>query len=109
MLSMPVRRSVLWLTNWKRAWRMVAMSDVLNIRGLTVAFGGVVAIDGVNLDVPEGQIHGLVGPNGSGKTTLINCVSGFVRPEKGEIRFCGRPLMTVRPYTRAKYGIARSF
>ena len=85
------------------------MSDVLNIRGLTVAFGGVVAIDGVNLDVPEGQIHGLVGPNGSGKTTLINCVSGFVRPEKGEIRFCGRPLMTVRPYTRAKYGIARSF
>ena len=85
------------------------MSDILNLRGLTVTFGGVVAVDGVDLDVADGEIHGLVGPNGSGKTTLINCVSGFVRPAKGEIRFCGRPITGTRSYARAGMGITRSF
>jgi branched-chain amino acid transport system ATP-binding protein len=85
------------------------MSDVLNIRGLTVNFGGVLAIDGVDLDVAQGEIHGLVGPNGSGKTTLINCVSGFVRPATGQIVFAGKQIASTRSYTRARLGIARSF
>jgi branched-chain amino acid transport system ATP-binding protein len=85
------------------------MTDVLVVRGLTVKFGGVVAIDDVDLCVAEGEIHGLVGPNGSGKTTLINCVSGFVRPAKGTIEFAGRQIAGARPYTRARLGIARSF
>ena len=68
------------------------MSALLSTRGLVKRFGGVAALNGVTLDVAEGEILGLIGPNGAGKTTLLNCVSGVHRLDAGEIRFDGRSL-----------------
>ena len=53
-------------------------------------FGGIHAVDGVSLNIDKGSITGLIGPNGAGKTTLVNLLSGFYRPDAGEIRFAGR-------------------
>ena len=83
-------------------------SSVLAVRDLTVRFGGVVAVNGVSLDVRPGEIHGLIGPNGSGKTTLIDAVTGFVRSE-GEITLGDRNLVGRPARVRAKAGLSRSF
>jgi sulfate-transporting ATPase len=82
---------------------------VLNIEDLRVRFGGVVALDGVNLTVAPGEIVGLIGPNGAGKTTLIDAVSGFNRPASGSITLDGTPIDRWSPRRRARAGIARSF
>ena len=63
-----------------------ATNKMLEIRGLSKNFGGLVAVDKVSLSVAEGEVVGLIGPNGSGKTTLINCISGFYLPDAGEVR-----------------------
>jgi ABC-type branched-subunit amino acid transport system ATPase component len=81
----------------------------LEVRDLTVRFGGLVALDRVSIDVPEGQIIGLIGPNGAGKTTLLNCISRFCDPVAGSIRFDGRDLLTAKPHDVASLGIARTF
>lgn len=84
----------------------------LEVVGLHVRFGGVVALDGVDLTVAPGEIHALIGPNGSGKTTVVNCISGVVQPQAGTIRLGGRDLPPVplhRCYERARLGIARTF
>lgn len=83
----------------------------LELRGLRVSFGGVVALDGVDFDVHPGEIHALIGPNGSGKTTLLNCASGVIRPRYGQVVFAGRTLPAVenRAYRRARMGLARTF
>ena len=83
-------------------------SSVLAVRDLTVRFGGVVAVNGVSLEVCPGEIHGLIGPNGSGKTTLIDAVTGFVRSE-GEISLGGKSLVGRPARARAKAGLSRSF
>lgn len=83
-------------------------SSVLTVKDLTVRFGGVVAVNGVSLEVRPGEIHGLIGPNGSGKTTLIDAVTGFVRSE-GEVTLGKKSLVGRPARLRAKAGLSRSF
>ena len=65
------------------------MSDLLQVRDARLAFGGLQALGGVSLDIPDGSIVGLIGPNGAGKTTLFNCISGLQRLDTGTITFKG--------------------
>ncbi|GAA1563875.1 hypothetical protein GCM10009827_101870 [Dactylosporangium maewongense] len=88
----------------------------LEVRDITVAYGRVVALDGVNLRVQSATVHGLIGPNGAGKSTLIDVISGFVSPTRGQIYLDGRVLFDVPPlskdlppHRRARKGIRRSF
>jgi branched-chain amino acid transport system ATP-binding protein len=86
------------------------LSDqVLVIEGLAQHFGGLRAVDGVSLEVAQGEIVGLVGPNGSGKTTLINCVCGLYRPSAGRITLEGTDITGWRPDRLARVGINRTF
>jgi ABC-type branched-subunit amino acid transport system ATPase component len=82
---------------------------VLSARGLTMRFGPFTAVDGVDLDVHEGDLHALVGPNGAGKTTVLNLLGGQLRQTAGEIEFLGRSLGASTPHVRARLGIGRSF
>src|SRR5712691_12542991 len=82
--------------------------SVLEVRGVTVRFGGLTALDAVSLAVPPRHVLGIIGPNGAGKTTLLNVLCGFVRPESGTIRFGGRELTGLRPHRLAGLGIART-
>jgi branched-chain amino acid transport system permease protein len=84
-------------------------SVLLKLEALSCHFGGVRAVDGVDLTVKAGTIHGLIGPNGSGKSTLVNVVSGLYAPSGGELRLRGAPLPRGRPVAAAKAGIARTF
>ncbi|MEO7836445.1 MAG: ATP-binding cassette domain-containing protein, partial [Acidimicrobiales bacterium] len=85
-----------------------ATSELLDCRGVTKRFEGLVAVDGVDLKVVEGEIVGVIGPNGAGKTTLFNCLSGLEVPTSGEIVFQGRPL-SGRPDRFTRAGLARTF
>jgi ABC-type branched-subunit amino acid transport system ATPase component len=80
----------------------------LIVSGVRLSFGGVRAIDGLDLELRPGEAHGLIGPNGSGKTTTLNVVSGFYAPQQGEVRIGDAPL-SGGPQTRAVLGIARTF
>jgi len=80
----------------------------LDVADLTVRFGGVQALDHVSLRAEANEIHGIIGPNGAGKTTLFNAVCGFVRPERGTIRYRGEALLGTAPHQLAKLGIART-
>jgi ribose transport system ATP-binding protein len=79
---------------------------VLEVRGLAKEFPGVKALQGVDFDVVEGEVHCLLGPNGSGKSTLIKCVSGAYEPSAGEILFRGEPLPVGQPAATLKLGVA---
>ena len=81
----------------------------LELRGLVVGFGGVRAVDGVDLVVEPGTITGLLGPNGSGKTTLLDAVSGQLRPTAGSVHLDGTDLIDYLPEDRAALGVVRSF
>ena len=85
------------------------MSAVLEVRSLRKHFGGVKAIDGVDLDLFEGEILGIIGPNGAGKTALINTITGFYRATEGSIRFRGTDITTLPLYQIGRLGIARTF
>jgi branched-chain amino acid transport system ATP-binding protein len=85
------------------------MAALLEVSGLAKHFGGFTALDGVNVEIGEGERFGLIGPNGSGKTTLINCVSGSLFNEQGSIRFAGEEVSRLPAYKRTRRGIARSF
>ncbi|MFC1919829.1 ABC transporter ATP-binding protein [Chloroflexota bacterium] len=82
---------------------------ILETRGLTKQFGGLVALDLVDLSVQEEGISGLIGPNGSGKTTLFNLISGFLKPTSGNVLFKGRNIEGHKPHVIARKGIARTF
>ena len=84
------------------------MSAVLAARGISVAFGGLRALDGVDLEVGEGQLVGLIGPNGAGKTTFIDAISGFV-PYRGSVELDGQALDGLRAHVRARRGLARTW
>ena len=82
---------------------------ILSIRGVSKRFDTLVAVADVDLDVARGEKLGIIGPNGSGKTTLINCITGVIRPEEGNITFEGIDVSRMPTYQRARRGIARSF
>ena len=82
---------------------------MLEVRGLTRAFGGLKAVDGVDLDVPEGAIVALIGPNGAGKTTCFAAIAGFVRPDAGSVRFAGEDVTGRAPHVVARAGMVRTF
>lgn len=81
----------------------------LQVDDLTVAFGGLLAVDTVSLDVAPGSVVGLIGPNGSGKTTLLDAISGLVPPSSGAVRLDGEDLGDYLPEDRARLGVVRSF
>ena len=85
------------------------MTNLLSVQGVTKVFGGLTAVDSVNLDIAEGSIASLIGPNGAGKTTLFNCLTGLHPPDAGEILFAGRSLVGLRPDEIAARGIARTY
>ncbi len=85
------------------------MGALLQVSGLAKHFGGFTALDGVSVEIAEGERFGLIGPNGSGKTTLINCVAGSLFNEQGSIRFRGEEVSRLPAYQRTRRGIARSF
>jgi branched-chain amino acid transport system ATP-binding protein len=85
-----------------------AGAGVLDVRGVTVRFGGLTALDGVSLSAAAGQVTGIIGPNGAGKTTLLNAVCGFVRPASGTIFFGHSELTGIRPHRLAGLGVART-
>jgi branched-chain amino acid transport system ATP-binding protein len=82
---------------------------LFEIRGLTRDFGGVRAIDGLDLAVDEGEIVSVIGPNGAGKTTLFNLVTGMIPADRGEILFQGHSIIGLRPSQILEFGIARTF
>ncbi len=82
---------------------------MLEVVGLSKAFGGLVAVGGVDLSVPQGALFGIIGPNGSGKTTLFNMLTGFLEPSSGEIRFEGLNVRGLSPEHIVRAGIARTF
>ncbi len=84
-------------------------SLILEVKGLTKAFGGILALNGVDLTVNEGEVVGIIGPNGSGKTTFANCVTGFVKPTRGEVIFEGRRITGLPPEKIADLGLTRTF
>ena len=86
-----------------------APRTLLEVSGLTLRFGGIVALDGVTFTVADGQIVGLIGPNGAGKTSLFNCLSRLYRPSAGDIRFAGRSLLALPAHRIAAAGIGRTF
>lgn len=83
--------------------------SVLSIQGLTQRFGGLVALNNVDLTVPERSIVGLIGPNGAGKSTLLNCLSGIYRASAGTISFGGLDLVQTPTHRLASIGVARTF
>jgi branched-chain amino acid transport system ATP-binding protein len=81
--------------------------SVLEVRDVTVRFGGLTALDAVSLTVPPRHVLGVIGPNGAGKTTLLNVLCGFIRPDAGEVLYGGRR-REVRPHRLAGFGVART-
>ena len=82
---------------------------ILHAQEVTKAFGGVIAVNGVSLDVNEGEIVGIIGPNGSGKTTLINCITGFIKMTSGRVLFRGKDISKKSAHKIADMGITRTF
>jgi branched-chain amino acid transport system ATP-binding protein len=86
-----------------------ATRPLLEVDSVTLAFGGVVALDDVSFSIDEGEILGLIGPNGAGKTTCFNVTTGIYRPTSGEVRFEGASISGHKRYSITKLGIARTF
>ena len=82
---------------------------VLEVRDLSIRFGGLQALEGVNIDVNEWEIVGLIGPNGAGKTTAFNCITGFYKPNTGTVRYRGQDVTRMPPHRKAALGFGRTF
>ena len=82
---------------------------ILSVNDVSLTFGATRAINQVTFDVRRGEIRAIIGPNGAGKTSLLNCISGFYRPQEGEILFAGADLTRLSPTRIARLGLARTF
>jgi len=82
---------------------------VLEVKGISKSFGGLIAVNDVSFHVLEKEILGVIGPNGAGKTTLFNLITGFLKPDRGTINFRGIELTRLRPHQIAQLGIVRTF
>ncbi len=85
------------------------MNAVLTVEGLTVRFGGHLAVSSVDLEVPAGRISGLIGPNGAGKTTTFNAICGVISPSSGRVRLGDRDISKLGTHQRARLGVGRTF
>jgi len=85
------------------------MSVILKVTELRKSFGGINAVDGVSMEVEQGEIVGIIGPNGSGKSTLFNCVLGQLQPSSGEVHIDGKPTTGMRPCDLSALGVSRTF
>ena len=85
------------------------MGNILEVTDVVKRFGGVVAVNRVNLSVEKGQIVGIIGPNGAGKTTLFSIISGFLKPDEGNVAFNGERLSGLAPHRVVRKGLTRSF
>lgn len=84
-------------------------APLLSIQDIGVRFGGIVALDGIDIDVQPGAIHAIIGPNGAGKSTLINIVTGIYTADQGSVTFAGQKLDRLKPHDICRLGIARTF
>ena len=82
---------------------------LLEVRGVNKRFGGLQALDDVNLSVEEGTIHAIIGPNGAGKSTLLNCFVGKLMPDTGTVSFGGQSLLGLKPHEINQTGVSRVF
>jgi branched-chain amino acid transport system ATP-binding protein len=82
---------------------------MLECEGVTKNFGGLRALDHVDIQIMEGSIVGIIGPNGAGKTTLFNVISGLIKPDSGLVRLSGKVITRYKPHERARLGLARTF
>lgn len=82
---------------------------ILDIKDLTLRFGGLTAVNKVSFGIEEGSIESLIGPNGAGKTSLFNCLTGFYKPQEGDVLFEGKSLLKLRPHKITALGMARTF
>ena len=85
------------------------INNILEVVGLRKKFGELVAVDGIDVAVKEGEIMGLTGPNGSGKTTIFNLITGFLKPTEGKVTWQGEDITGLSPHIIAKKGITRTF
>jgi branched-chain amino acid transport system ATP-binding protein len=85
------------------------VSALLHVDALRVTYGGVTAVDDVDLAVPAGSVVGLIGPNGAGKTSTIDALTGYHAPSRGTIRFAGEDVTRLRPHLRARRGLVRTW
>jgi branched-chain amino acid transport system ATP-binding protein len=87
----------------------LSVEHIIVARGVTRRFGGLVALDNIDLDVPSGIVQAIIGPNGSGKTTLLNALSGASHADRGSIRIGGHEIFHLKPHRIARLGLARTF
>ena len=83
--------------------------SVLTVKNLSIAFGGLKAVENFEIEIDEGRLMGLIGPNGAGKTTVFNMLTGVYQPTAGSIELCGRNIVGKKPYQISRMGVARTF
>lgn len=86
-----------------------SVPPVMDLRNITLRFGGVTAIKDISFDIREGEVRAIIGPNGAGKSSMLNVISGFYNPQEGEIWYRGTRRKAMRPHQIAKLGVARTF
>jgi branched-chain amino acid transport system ATP-binding protein len=83
--------------------------NLVEVRGVSMFFGGLAALTDVSFDLRQGEILGLIGPNGAGKTTMFNCINGFYKPSRGEVLLKGTKISGLKPHKICRLGLARTF
>ena len=87
----------------------MSVAPLLDVSGLSMRFGGLLAVDSVAFSVAPQEIFAIIGPNGAGKTTVFNCVGGFYRPSSGQVTMAGESIAGLPSHKVARYGLVRTF